>query len=107
MKTMPDRANPLFSGEYAFRDIHLLAAAADREDSATEGAVRGLQRWIDCFEKARLAGTVFGGGVEAAGEMEGHPSLRQAYELGKTVQSEREASVWRRRRMSGGFCIRI
>lgn len=85
MKTMLDRANPLFSADYAFRDIYLLATAADREESAMEGAAHGLQGWIACFEKACLAGTIFGGGVEAAGDIEGQPALRQAYEMGKTV----------------------
>ena len=30
MKTMLDRANPLFTADYRFRDIYLLAAAAER-----------------------------------------------------------------------------
>ena len=29
MKTMLDRSNPLFSADYAFRDIYLLSAAAE------------------------------------------------------------------------------
>ena len=31
MKTMLDRANPLFPAEYAFRDIYLLASAEENE----------------------------------------------------------------------------
>lgn len=34
MKTMLDRSNPLFSADYAFRDLYLLSAAAE-EDSHT------------------------------------------------------------------------
>lgn len=85
MKTLLDRANPLFSSDYAFRDIYLLATAADREDSAVEGALQGLRGWISCFGRAALAGTVFGGGVEAVGDIQGHPALQRAYEMGKTV----------------------
>ncbi len=83
MKTMLDRANPLYPSDYNFRDIYLLAAAAEEEVSAMDGAIKGLQGWIDCFELANLAGTVFGGGVGAVGEIKDHSALSQAYEMGK------------------------
>ena len=85
MKTMLDRANPLFPSDYQFRDIYLLASAAEEDEHTVDGAVTGLQGWIDCFEKARLAGTVFAGGVTTVGEIQSHPALEQAYELGKHV----------------------
>ena len=84
MKTMLDRANPLFAADdYQFRDIYLLAAAAEQGEHTVDGAVTALQGWIDCFEKAHLAGTVFAGGVTSAGEIQGHPALEKAYRLGK------------------------
>ena len=52
----------------------------------TEKAVSGLKGWIDCFEKAALAGTVFAGGVTGAGEIEGHPALKTAYDMGASIQ---------------------
>ena len=85
MKTLLDQANPLFSADYAFRDIYLLAAAAEEDEHTVDGAVTGLTGWIDCFEKARLAGTVFAGGVTAVEEIQGHPALQKAYEMGKTI----------------------
>ena len=85
LKTMLDRSNPLFSADYAFRDIYLLAAAAEEDEHTVDGAVTGLQGWIDCFEKTRLAGTAFAGGVTAVGEIQGHPALKKAYEMGKNV----------------------
>ena len=85
MKTMLDRGNPLFFSNYAFRDIYLLASAADEEESAMDGAINGLRGWIACFEKARLAGTVFGGGVDSPGAINGQSALRKAYEMGKVV----------------------
>lgn len=85
MKTMLDRANPLFPADYRFRDVYLLAAAAEEDAHTVDGAVTGLQGWIDCFEKALLAGTVFAGGVTGAGEIQGHPALQTAYEMGKNV----------------------
>lgn len=85
MKTMLDRANPLYSADYRFRDIYLLTAAAEEDEHTPDGAVTGLQGWIDCFEKARLAGTVFAGGVTSVGEIQGHPALKQAYDMGKQI----------------------
>lgn len=86
MKTLLDRANSLYAADYAFRDIYLLTASAEEEDSASDGPVNGLKGWIACFEKARLAGVVRGGGVTEPGAMaERTEKLAQAYEMGKGV----------------------
>lgn len=85
LKTLLDRANPLYPSDYRFRDIYMLTSAAENEEYVPERAVAGLTGWIDCFEKARLAGTVFAGGVNGPGETESHPALKQAYEMGKAV----------------------
>ena len=51
MKTMLDRSNPLFSADYAFRDIYLLSAAAEEDSHTPDGAVTGLKRpvWRERF----------------------------------------------------------
>lgn len=85
MKTMLDRANPLYDSDYQFRDVYLLAAAAETEESAVDGAVKGLSGWIECFPKSRLAGTILGGGADAVGTIQGNPALAQAYKMGTEV----------------------
>lgn len=85
MKTLLDRANPLFPSDYAFRDVYMLTIAADNEPYAPERAISGLQGWIDCFGKAKLSGTVFAGGVNDAGEIRGHKGLDEAYKMGLKV----------------------
>ena len=86
MKTLLDRANPLYSQDYSFRDIYLLTASAEEEDSAADGPIHGLEGWIACFPKARLAGVVRGGGADAPGEMEKlTDKMDAAYEMGRTV----------------------
>lgn len=85
MKTLLDRANPLYTADYRFRDIYLLAAAAEAAEQTVDGTITGLQGWIDCFEKARLAGTVFAGGVTAVGEIQGHPVLQKAHAMGAAI----------------------
>ena len=85
MKTLLDRANPLFVADYRFRDVYFLSSAAEDEDDVPRRAQSGLEGWIACFEKARLAGVVFGGGVTETGEIKGGPALDKAYEMGKAV----------------------
>lgn len=85
MKTLIDRCNSLYASDYAFRDVYLLSTAAEDAEGVDAGACKGLQGWIDCFEKARFAGKVFAGGVDEAGTIAGHPALAQAEALGRKV----------------------
>lgn len=85
MKTLIDRANWLYSADYAFRDVYLLSAAAEDDDYVDAGAAKGVQGWIDCFEKARFAGKVFAGGVNDGGDIANHKALSEAFELGKSI----------------------
>ena len=77
--------NPLFPSEYKFRDIYFLLTAADTEQTAAEGPLKGLQGWIDCFEKAELKGIVCGLGAEKPGDVKAMPAMAEAYELGRNV----------------------
>ncbi len=65
--------------------MYFLATAADTDESAMEGPVKAVQGWVDCFEKARLFGTVFGGGVDAPGRIRGREVLEKAREMGRQV----------------------
>ncbi len=85
MKTLLDRSNPLFPSEYNFRDIYLLASSADTGEYSMDGATKGLQGWIDCFEKAELKGIVKALGAEGIGAVEGSEALKDAYSMGKAV----------------------
>lgn len=85
MKTLLDRANPLYTTDYKFRDIYLLASAAEEEDTAMDRAITGLGGWIACFDKAQLKGTLLAGGVTDVGDIKEKTVLNQAYEMGKAV----------------------
>ena len=86
LKTLLDRLNPLFPSDYAFTDVYLLTSAAEDEDYVPQRAVSGVEGWIECFGRARLAGTVFLGGVTEAGEGSRHPEkLQAAYALGQNL----------------------
>ena len=86
MKTLIDRMNCLFPSDYKFRDVYILAASAEDEESAMDGAVKGVQGWVDCFEKATLAGVIRGTGLTETGEAKKDEEiLKKAYEMGKSV----------------------
>ena len=85
MKTLLDRANPLYGSDYHFTDIYMLTCAAEDEQETPYRAITGLGGWIECFERASLKGSVFGGGVNDPGEIKGHRALDVAYELGKSI----------------------
>ena len=81
MKTLLDRGNPMFPADYKFREIYLLASAADTDESAMDGAINGLKGWIACFEKCSLKGVVKGVGATDVGEIS-QGKLSQARQMG-------------------------
>ena len=85
MKTLLDRANPLFPSEYAFRDIYLLACAAEDGGDVWQRAADGLGGWIACFEKARLAGVIFGGNVTRERAAANSEAVDRAYSAGRAL----------------------
>lgn len=86
MKTLLDRLNPLYPSDYKFRDIYMIATAADDGDTTFDKAYSGLQGWVDCFDKARLKGKVVAGGVVEAGSINNFVDIKnKAYELGKNL----------------------
>ena len=86
MKTLLDRLNPLYSADYKFRKVYMLSVAAEDEETTPVKAVNGLQGWVDCFDKAELAGSLFCGGITDPSEAEGKETeLRGAYEFGKSL----------------------
>ena len=85
MKTLLDRANPLYGSDYSFTDIYMLTCAAEDEPEVPGRAISGLGGWIDCFERASLKGNVFAGGVTDPNEIQGHKALAEALEMGKAI----------------------
>ena len=55
LKTMLDRANPLFDTDYAFTKAYLLAAAAEDAPETFAGTEKAVQGWVDCFPHCALA----------------------------------------------------
>lgn len=51
LKTMLDRANPLYDTDYAFTKAYLLATAAEDEPETVDGTRTAVQGWVDCFPR--------------------------------------------------------
>ena len=87
MKTLLDRMNPLYSSDYRFRRVYMLSVAAEAETYTPEKAVSGLEGWVDCFEKAKLCGSLFVGGLNGPGEASANAeALEKAYQFGKNLE---------------------
>ena len=86
LKTMLDRANSLYSSDYKFREIYLLAAAADTDKKAMNIAKRGIGGWIACFDGVKLKGALCATGAESAGDVKKNSALlKKAFAMGKKV----------------------
>lgn len=86
MKTLLDRSNPLFSSQYAFREIYLLASAAENETTAMDGAISDMNGWVVCYENASLKGVVRAIDVTKPGDVRNFPAtLQEAFVMGKNA----------------------
>ena len=70
MQTLPHLRHPAFASYPALLYVFPIARAADEDAHAFDGATKGLQGWVDCFEQARLVGVVTATGVDAPGAIE-------------------------------------
>lgn len=86
MKTLFDRLNPLFPSNYSFREVYWIATAADDNPEAMDVAVKGLEGWIACFDKAKLSGVIRGVGATEIGDIQHNERLLgKAYKMGKAI----------------------
>ena len=87
MKTLLDRLNPLYPSDYQFRNVYMMSVAAEDDPHVPDRAVKGLQGWIECFERASFAGSLFCGGLNDPGEAGGSVDVQQkAYDFGRSLR---------------------
>ncbi len=86
MKTLMDRMNALYSLDYKFREIYLIATAADAPKTAIKGTLDALECWMSCFGGVKLMGAIEGTGLTSPNEVKAHNNyLFEAYNMGKSV----------------------
>lgn len=85
MKTFLDRLNPLYIADCQFKDVYLLASAAEEDEYAMKRAKSGLEGWIECFPQSHFAGSVFAGGMTNPGMAKGSAAFEEARKAGMNV----------------------
>lgn len=86
MKTIIDRANALFATGHRFREIYLIATAADSSKGLIQTVINGLNGWIACFSGVKLCGYIEGAGLEGPNEATANAMLlKEAYNMGKNI----------------------
>ena len=84
MKTLIDRCCGPYT-EMKNKEFYFIATAAEDDNGIMDRIVANFMGFLDCLEKPTVKGRLFCGGVWHVGEIEGNPTLRQAYEQGKRV----------------------
>lgn len=79
LKTFLDRLNPLYPRKNKFKEVYLIATAAEDEKSAMDGSVTDIQGWIDCFEGVSLKGVLRGTGLSEKTDAVGTSFPAEAY----------------------------
>ena len=85
MKTLIDRANSLYVRERKFKEVYLVSVSAEEEEKVIDGALKGVQGWVDCFEGVQLKGHLSLGGFNNPNEIKGKERLQDAYLFGKNL----------------------
>ncbi len=85
MKTMIDRANSLFSRDNKFKEVYLVTTSEEESSHVNEGALKGLQGWVNCFDDVELKGYLSLGGFNTPNEIKNSERLKEAYEFGRRL----------------------
>ncbi len=85
LKTFLDRLNPLYPRKNKFKEVYLLLAAADDDETAMNGSVSDIQGWVDCFNDVELKGVLRGVSVTEKGDILKTDFPEKAYQMGNNV----------------------
>lgn len=84
MKAMIDRC---LAGYQAVKNktFYLIVTAADPQRSAADETLADFRGFLRCLPGAKEAGVILGTGTWDKGDVYRHPSMKQAYEMGKEI----------------------
>jgi len=83
LKTLLDRANPLYPQKYRFREVFLITTSEDDTSRADRTAIEAMKSWVECFPESRFAGAFSGAGAGVGTLSE--DMLNDAYLFGKEI----------------------
>lgn len=85
MKTLIDRTVPRYL-EISNKDFFFLVTGADPDERSFERTIDGFRAFTeDCLDNAHEKGILCAAGVWQAGEVQGGPAMKRAYEMGMNV----------------------
>ena len=84
MKAMIDRCLPDYM-EIKDKTFYLIVTAADPQHSAADETLSDFRGYLRCLPGAKEAGVILGTGTWNKGDVYRHPSLKQAYEMGRSI----------------------
>lgn len=84
LKALIDRTVARWT-EVKDKDFYYIVTMADGELSSADTTLACFRGYADCVEGAAEKGVIIGNGVHEKGEIKGHPAMKQAYEMGKSV----------------------
>lgn len=67
------------------KEMYYIVTAADDAKASAETTLACFRGYAECVEGAKERGVIYGMGVYEKGEINGHPAIAQAYEMGLKV----------------------
>ena len=86
MKTLIDRANSLYVRNPKFKDVYLVTVSAEDDPHVIDGALKGVNGWVDCFEGVTLKGYLSLGGYNEPNEIKNNDKLKEVYNFGFNIK---------------------
>jgi multimeric flavodoxin WrbA len=84
MKTCIDRTVARYT-KISHKEFYFIATAAVGSKAALERTFEEFRGFTACLSRAKEKGVLYGTGAWEIGDIEGKPSMKQAYEMGKDV----------------------
>lgn len=84
LKTVIDRTVARWL-EIKNKEFYYIITAAATDDTAKDCTLECMRGLAVCLEGSVEKGVIFGNGVYEKGEIENHPTMQQAYEMGKNA----------------------
>lgn len=85
LKTMIDRTlGGVQTPGLENKEFYLIATAADGK-AEMERTIDGIRGYLECLPGAIEKGVIYGAGAWQLGDIQNHPAMQEAYEMGKSV----------------------
>ena len=72
--------------EFKDKEFYYIMTAAEDTDTVMNCTLECFRGLAECLEGSVEKGIIYGKGVYAKGEIAGHPAMKQAYEMGKSIK---------------------